>query len=209
MIGPVAPRRILLTGAGGFVGGWVLRQLETLHTPEPEIFASGLKSEILSPAAKPVRLDITDRARGRCSHPSAEAKCSHSSRGRVKCERGARSPAASLGRQSLRHDESGGGRSEALPASSIHLRQHVRSLWRSAECSRCPPRRDGPARSLESLRRLESRRRPHGRPNGSGGVECDPGSALQPHGPRSNRKISSFRPSRRRSPASKSASRNL
>jgi GDP-4-dehydro-6-deoxy-D-mannose reductase len=62
MIGPVAPRSILLTGAGGFVGGWVLRQLETVHTPELEIFASGRKSETLSPAAKAVRLDITDRA---------------------------------------------------------------------------------------------------------------------------------------------------
>jgi GDP-4-dehydro-6-deoxy-D-mannose reductase len=62
MIGPVAPRRILLTGAGGFVGGWVLRQLDTVHTPELEVFASGHQSETHSAAAKTVRLDITDRA---------------------------------------------------------------------------------------------------------------------------------------------------
>ena len=62
MIGPIAPRRILLTGAGGFVGGWVLRGLETRGTSDLEIFASGHKSEIPSPAAKNVRFDITDRA---------------------------------------------------------------------------------------------------------------------------------------------------
>ncbi len=56
------PRRILVTGAGGFVGAWVLRRLEIRGTPNLEILAAAHRTEILSRVAKTVRLDVTDAA---------------------------------------------------------------------------------------------------------------------------------------------------
>jgi GDP-4-dehydro-6-deoxy-D-mannose reductase len=58
----VASQRILLTGAGGFVGGWLLRTLETRLTPDQRIFALARSGEISSPVAKLLRVDITERA---------------------------------------------------------------------------------------------------------------------------------------------------
>ncbi|MBW0003932.1 MAG: GDP-mannose 4,6-dehydratase, partial [Hyphomicrobiales bacterium] len=55
-------RRILLTGAGGFVGAWVLRRLESGQTPDLEIFAGAHGNAVRSRGANAVRLEITDRS---------------------------------------------------------------------------------------------------------------------------------------------------
>lgn len=58
----VASQRILLTGAGGFVGAWLLRALQARQTPDQRIFALGRPGEVGSPAAETLQLDITERA---------------------------------------------------------------------------------------------------------------------------------------------------
>jgi GDP-4-dehydro-6-deoxy-D-mannose reductase len=60
MVKTVGPRRILLTGAGGFVGGWVLRRLETGAGCDLEIFAGTRGRKIPSSLAKTVCFDITE-----------------------------------------------------------------------------------------------------------------------------------------------------
>ena len=61
MIETIGPRRILITGAAGFVGGWLLRRIETGAGHGFEIFAGTREAEIPSSLAKTVRFDITDR----------------------------------------------------------------------------------------------------------------------------------------------------
>jgi GDP-4-dehydro-6-deoxy-D-mannose reductase len=61
MVKTVGPRRILITGAAGFVGGWLLRRLETGARGGFEIFAGAREGEIPLSLAKTVRLDINDR----------------------------------------------------------------------------------------------------------------------------------------------------
>jgi GDP-4-dehydro-6-deoxy-D-mannose reductase len=61
MIKTIDPRRILITGAAGFVGGWLLRRLETGVGCNFDIFAGARDGKIPSSLAKTVRFDIADR----------------------------------------------------------------------------------------------------------------------------------------------------
>jgi len=59
MVRPTAPQRVLVTGAGGFVGGWVLQGLESVQLPCLEIFAGMHRGETRAPMKNPIRIDIT------------------------------------------------------------------------------------------------------------------------------------------------------
>ncbi|MBV9113231.1 MAG: GDP-mannose 4,6-dehydratase [Hyphomicrobiales bacterium] len=59
----VAHRRILITGADGFVGSWILHTLEARPTPDLKIIAGGRTGKSSSLPVQTVRFDITDPAR--------------------------------------------------------------------------------------------------------------------------------------------------
>ena len=59
---PTAPRRILLTGASGFVGNWLLRALEAQATRDLEVVAVGRSGKSVPSPATMVKLDITNSA---------------------------------------------------------------------------------------------------------------------------------------------------
>lgn len=61
MIETIGPRRILITGAAGFVGGWLLRRLEAGAQGNFDVFAGTRHHEIPSTGANAVRFDIADR----------------------------------------------------------------------------------------------------------------------------------------------------